>query len=221
MQTIIDRSLQPETKDIDRINIPQAKKFTLDNGIPVYTLTAGFQDLVKIEFLFLNQEFDVNRPLLNSATNRMLSDGTSNYTAQQLADHIDYYGSFFETDENSDFTSIMIYSLNKYLEATLPFVSDIIHDPVFPSLELDTFIRNNKQNLTVENEKVSSLARRKFNEVIFGEKHPYGYLVQTSDFDKLNREHLKEYFKKKYTTSNCVIIVSGLVKDDAVKLLNK
>ena len=221
MQTIIDRSLQPSTTDIDKIDIPQAKKFTLDNGIPVYTLTAGLQDLVKVEFLFLNKDFDVNDPLLNSATNRMLLDGTTKYTAQQLADHIDYYGSFFETDENSDFSSIMLYSLNKHLEATLPFVSDILHDPIFPLTELETYIRNNKQRLNVDNEKVSSLARRKFNEVIFGEKHPYGYLVQATDFDKLNREHLKEHFKKKYSPSNCVIIVSGLVKDDAVKLLNK
>ena len=221
MQTIIDRSLQPSTTDIDKIDIPKAKKFILDNGIPVYTLTAGLQDLVKVEFLFLNKNFDVNDPLLNSATNRMLSDGTTKYTAQQLADHIDYYGSFFETDENSDFSSIMLYSLNKHLEATLPFVSDILHDPIFPLSELETYIRNNKQILNVENEKVSSLARRKFNEVIFGEKHPYGYLAQTSDFDKLNREHLKEHFKKKYSPANCVIIVSGLVKDDAVKLLNK
>ncbi len=221
MQTIIDRSLQPSTTDIDKIDIPQAKKFTLDNGIPVYTLTAGLQDLVKVEFLFLNKDFDVNDPLLNSATNRMLSDGTTKYSAQQLADHIDYYGSFFETDENSDFSSIMLYSLNKHLEATLPFVSDILHDPIFPLTELETYIRNSKQRLNVDNEKVSSLARRKFNEVIFGEKHPYGYLVQTTDFDKLNREHLMEHFKKKYSPSNCVIIVSGLVKDDVVKLLNK
>ena len=221
MQTIIDRSLQPSTTDIDKIDIPQAKKFLLDNGIPVFTLSAGLQDLVKVEFLFLNKDFEVNDPLLNSATNRMLSDGTTKYTAQQLADHIDYYGSFFETDENSDFSSIMLYSLNKHLEATLPFVSDILHNPIFPASELETYIRNNKQRLIVENEKVSSLARRKFNEVIFGEKHPYGYFVQTSDFDKLKREHLNEHFKKKYSPSNCVIIVSGLVKDDSVKLLNK
>ena len=96
-----------------------------------------------------------------------------------------------------------------------------MHNPIFPASELETYIRNNKQRLIVENEKVSSLARRKFNEVIFGEKHPYGYFVQTSDFDKLKREHLNEHFKKKYSPSNCVIIVSGLVKDDSVKLLNK
>ena len=221
MQTIIDRTSQPSTKEIEKIDIPHAKKYILDNGIPVFALNAGFQDLVKIEFLFFNREFNLTRPLLNSATNRMLSEGTSKYTGQQLADHIDYYGSFYETDENSDFTSVMLYSLNKHLSSTLPFVSDIIHDPVFPQQELETYIRNNKQRLNVENEKVSSLARRKFNEVIFGDKHPYGYYVQTEDYDKLNKEYLKEHYKNKYTSSNCVIIISGIVKEDSISLLNK
>ena len=74
MQTIIDRSLPPATREIDKIDIPQARKFTLDNGIPVYAISAGFQDLVKVEFLFPNNTFNVNRPLLNSATNKMLAD---------------------------------------------------------------------------------------------------------------------------------------------------
>ena len=213
--------MQPATLDIGKINIPQAKKYTLDNGIPVYALSAGFQDLVKVEFLFFNNSFDVNHPLLHSATNRMLAEGTSKFTGQQLADKIDYYGAFYETDENSDFSSVMLYSLNKHLESTLPFVSDIIHDPVFPVMELETYIRNSKQRLTVDNEKVSSVARRKFSEVIFGSNHSYGYYVQVEDYEKLRTENLKEYYKSKYNIENCTIIVSGLIKEDTINLINK
>jgi len=220
MQTVIDRALQPEIKEIGKIDIRQAKKFTLDNGIPVYSINAGFQELVKIEFIFHNKSFDVNRPLLNSATNRMLSEGTSKYTGQQLADHIDYYGSFYETDENFDFTSVILFSLNKYVESTLPFIGEIIHDPVFPLRELDIYKRNSRQRLTVENEKVSSMARRKFNEVIFGNAHPYGYFTQTDDYDKLQQEQLKAHFHEKYSPANCTIIISGLIKDNLVGILN-
>ena len=158
---------------------------------------------------------------MNSATNRTLAEGTSKYNSQQLADHIDYYGAFYETDENWDYTSVMLYTLNKHLEATLPFLSDIIHDPVFPIGELDIFIQNYKQRLVVENEKVNSVARRKFNEIIFGKTHPYGYFVGTDDYDKLNREDLVVHHRNKYDPANCTIIISGLVKDQSVNLLNK
>ena len=47
---------------------------------------------------------------------------------------------------------------------------------VFPESELGVYKQNNKQRLIVENEKVGSIARRKFNNILFGDVHPYGYL---------------------------------------------
>lgn len=212
--------MQPGIREIGKIEIQQAKKHSLNNGIPVYLINAGFQELVKIEFIFHNKGFDPSKSLLNSATNRMLAEGTSRYSAQELADHIDYYGSFYETDENYDYTSVVLFSLNKYLESTLPYVSNIIYDPVFPSRELDIYKQNNKQRLIVENEKVSSVSRRKFNEVIFGNLHPYGYFTQPTDYDTLKQEHLQSHYQLKYLPENCTIIVSGLINENLVGILN-
>ena len=52
MSVTLDRINQPLRKEIQKIDVPQAKKYTLDNGIEVYALNAGFQDLVKVELLF-------------------------------------------------------------------------------------------------------------------------------------------------------------------------
>ncbi len=221
MQTILDRKEAPSSNKIKSFNLIQAKKNVLDNGIPVYSINAGYQDLAKIEFIFPNISFDLKRPLLNSATNRLMSEGTSKYTSQQLADHIDYYGSFFETEENSDFTSVILFTLNKHLEATLPFIRDLIQDPVFPESEVGVYVQNSKQQLVVDNERTSSITRRKFNEIIFGEKHPYGYYVKGDDFDTINRENLIGHHKNKYIPQNCTIIISGVVKDETIKILNK
>ena len=152
MQTILDRKEAPSSNKIESFNLIQAKKNVLDNGIPVYSINAGYQDLIKIEFIFRNISFDIKKPLLNSATNRLMSEGTSKYNSQQLADHIDYYGSFFETEENSDFTTVILFTLNKHLEATIPFIRDLIQDPVFPESEVGVYIQNSKQQLVVDNE---------------------------------------------------------------------
>lgn len=221
MTMIIDRINQPSRMGIQKMNVPQAKKYTSDNGIEVYAINAGFQELVKVELLFNNIDFDPNKPLLNSATNRMMAEGTSKYSAQQIADMIDYYGSFYETDENSDFCSLIVYSLTKYLNDTLPYVSALLEEPVFPEKELGIFKQNNKQRLIVDNEKVGSIARRKFGEIIFGKNHPYGFYIQPENYDSLTSDDLKAFHQKKYSPSNCMIIVSGLVSDDTIKILNK
>ncbi len=221
MSLTIDRINQPSRMGIQKMNVPQAKKYTLDNGIEVYAINAGFQELVKVELLFNNVDFDPAKPLLNSATNRMMAEGTVNYSAQQIADMIDYYGSFYETDENSDFCSIILYSLNKYLNYTLPLVSTVLENPIFPERELSIFKQNNKQRLIVDNEKVGSVARRKFGEIIFGSEHPYGYYIKPENYDSLTTDDLKAFHAEKYSPSNCIIIVSGLVSDETIKILNR
>ena len=221
MTLILDRINQPHRLEIQKIEVPEAQKYTLDNGILVYSINAGFQDLVKVELLFQNPTFDPKLPLNNSATNRMMAEGTSKFTAQQIADMIDYYGSFYETDENSDFCSVILYSLNKYLKQTLPYVSELMYDPIFPEKELGIYKQNNKQRLIVDNEKVMSVARRKFGEIIFGKQHPYGFYVEPEDYDKIFSKDLVEFHKAKYDPSNCIIIVSGMVTDETIKLLNE
>src|SRR5436190_19583650 len=100
MELTLDRSLPPLASKIDRFDITQAKKHLLDNGIPVYSINSGFQEVVKIEFIFPNTKFRVHQPILNSSTNLLLAEGTSKYNSQQLADRIDYYGAFRETRED-------------------------------------------------------------------------------------------------------------------------
>ncbi len=140
----IDRKKTPEPKDIGVIKIQEAEKSTLDNGIPVYSVNAGFQDLIKVELFFKNSSFDFSVPLVNTATNRMLSEGSKKHSALELAEMIDSYGAFYETEESSDSCSVILFTLNKYLDQTLPILREIITEAVFPENELATF----RQNLT-------------------------------------------------------------------------
>src|SRR5579859_6321497 len=94
----IDRTQSPLTSDIEEINIEQVKKQTLDNGIPLYSISAGFQDVIRVEFIFPNPQFNAQNPLLATSANRLLNEGTTKHSAQQLAEMIDYYGAFYETE---------------------------------------------------------------------------------------------------------------------------
>jgi zinc protease len=217
----LDRTTPPVLKEIGSMHIPEPTKYTLDNGIEVYAINAGFQELVKVEFLFRNDSYDPAQPLVNYATHRMMSEGTKNHTALQLADAIDYYGAFYETEENADFNSANLFTLNKYLGETLPHVKEILTEAVFPEKEFSVYRQNNRQRLQVENEKVGSLSRRKFAEVLYGSKHQYGHFTTPEDYDALQRDWLIEHYRRKYTASRCLIIVSGMVDDKIISLLNR
>jgi len=216
---MINRTSAPDFKQVEHIDLIHAESLILDNGLKAFIVNAGEQELVRVELIFKNVNWDVSKPLQAFASNSMLNDGTGKLNAEQIAEQIDYYGAFLQTDYSYDHSTVILYTLNKHLAATLPVVKAIITDSVFPQMELDTFIRNQKQKLSVDMEKNDFISRRVFNKAIFGDTI-YGYTIGPKDYDELLREDLLDYFEKAYQPKNCTIIASGKVTADAVKLIN-
>jgi len=217
---MIDRVLAPVFREVENIELIKAKPHVLNNGLKIFTVSGGSQDLVRIEFIFSNIKYDASKPLQTFAANSMLNDGTSEFTSSQIADKIDYYGAFLQTDYSNDQSSVTLFSLNKHLASTLPIVKAIISDSIFPQVELDTLIRNQKQKLSVNLEKNDFISRKVLNKVLFGDTL-YGYDVGFDDYDKLTRDQVKDYFREAYQPKNCTVIMSGTVKDETIKLVDE
>jgi len=217
---MIDRALAPVYGEVENIELIRAKSLVLANGLKLFSIDGGEQDLVRIEFIFSNTNYDSAKPLQTFATNTMLNDGTSELSSTQIADKIDYYGAFLQTEYANDHSTVTLFTLNKHLANTLPIVKAIISDSIFPQVELDTLIRNQKQKLSVSLEKNDFLSRKTFSHVLFGDTL-YGYDIAAADYDKLSRDQLNTYFKLAYQPKNCTVIISGKVNEDTITLIDK
>ena len=217
---MIDRTLAPAFRQVEHIHLIKAEPVVLDNNIKLYVIKGGEQELVRIELVFKNVNWNSAKPLQAYTVNSMLVEGTSKLNAQQIAERIDYYGAFLQVDYNYDYSTVVLYTLTKYLEATIPVVKDIVTDSVFAEAELQTFKTNQKQKLLVSLEKNDYLGRRLFNNTLFGDTI-YGYKTEVFDYDNLDRSQLLEYFEAAYQPENCTIIASGKIDDNSIGLLNK
>jgi zinc protease len=217
---MLNRTQAPEFKTIDKIDIIKANEQFLDNGIPVYTINAGSQELTRVEFIFKAGMFYQDRALLASTTNTLLENGTSKHNALQLSEGIDFYGSFLELGVGQDYSCVTLYSLNKYLNESLVFVEEILKDSVFPQSEMEIHLTNKKQKHQINSQKVSHLARRKFTELLYGESHPYGRDVKLEDFDTLKQKEILEFYKNHYSSKNCYVVVAGNLPKDLFNTLN-
>lgn len=220
MQTL-DRKTPPPFRTIEKIEMIKASEHRLRNNVPVYAVNAGTQEVIKIEFLFCAGMYQQKMVLQADGVNSMLEEGTSKMNAAQIADAIDYYGAFLETGVSQDHASVVLYTLNKHLKATLPVVEQLIKDSIFPDDEFETHLQNKKQKLLVNNQKVATVARKRFAEALFGPKHPYGIVVEETDFDVIKTNHLKEFYSTYYRANNCKIILAGKVNDDTYTLLDE
>lgn len=216
----LDRKTAPAFKTVEKIELIKAASHKLRNNIPVYSVNAGTQNLIKIECMFPAGMYQQEMPLQAVTVNSMLEEGTSRLSSIQIAEMVDYYGAYMETSVSQDYASVFLYTLNKHLKATLPVLEQAIKDSVFPQSELDIHIRNKKQKFLVNNQKVATIARKHFTELLFGSKHPYGINVQEADFDNIRRSHLLDFYTANYKSNDCKIIVSGRVDDEALKLID-
>jgi zinc protease len=215
---MLDRTLTPEFKAIDGINLITPGYSKLNNGCNLYWFNSGEQELVRIEWIFSNLRFNPEKPLLNVAVNTMLAEGTSKLSASEIADAVDYYGAFLQVDYGFDQSQVSLYCLNKHLEHTLPVIKAILTDSVFPEKELQTFIRNQQQKLQVSLQKNDFVARRLFNRALFGNTM-YGISPDAADYEKIQREDLQIHFKQMYQPNNCTLIVSGKVDDHTLNAI--
>lgn len=216
---MLNRTLAPESKQVDEINFIEPLKQTLDNGIPVFTINAGKQELVRIEFIFENVNWDASKPLQAIAVSHLINNGTGQLSAREIADKVDYYGAFLQTEYGADQTCVKLYTLNKHLPAVLPIVRSILNESIFPEQELAIFIQNQKQSLQVNLQKNDFLARKHFANALFGDT-PYGSNIGLSDYDGIKRPDLLHYFEAAYQPENCTIFVAGKFDEQEFNTLN-
>jgi zinc protease len=217
----MDRLKAPEFKQVTKVDLQKATDQTLDNGMPLYVVNAGTQEVMKIEFIFGAGMRNRDYPMVASAVNDMLDEGTSTRKAMDIAEELDFYGAFIESEVTHDHAIFTLWTLNKYLDESLVIVKDILFNAAFPETELGVYIDNRRQKYIVDSEKVSVLARRRFAELLFGEKHGYGVSTKPDDFARITRGELQQFHREFYHAGNGCILAAGNIPDSLRTKLNQ
>lgn len=216
----IDRTKAPRFNELDELTFIHPETHFLANGVKVNVLSGGSQEIVKIDFIFKAGTFHQTKPLVASATNNLLKEGTKNYTAFEIAEGIDQFGAYLQTSADFDDATITLYTLNIHLKSVLDYFKEVVVFPAFDQNEFNIYINNALEKFKVSMEKVSYVARKESMQQIFGSDNPYGANATIKDFEKIAREDVVQFHHSFYRLSNCEIIVAGKVTDECINLLN-
>lgn len=214
---MINRNQSPGISLPKNIDIQPADLLSTESGIPVFVIEAGTQDVVKIELVFAAGNIAADMPLLSLATNDLLDEGTSKHTSAALAEALDFYGAYLQTENGPDWSSVSLFSLNKFADQTLPYLTELITSPLFPENEIKTYRQQGKQHLEVNLNKVDFLARRNFFKTLYGNEHPYGRLTEERHYNEINTRLLLNYHQEKYINGLKAIFLSGRPGKSTIK----
>lgn len=207
----LDRTIAPKVKALTNVEFLHPMNITLSNGIPLNVIDVGVQDVVRMDVLFEGGQWLQKQKLQSLFTNRMLREGTASFSSYELSRQLDFYGSWMEFANYPKYTSITLYSLNKYIDKTLALLHSAITEPLFPEKELTTLKDRSKQQFLVHLSKVSFLANRLLFKSLYGEEHPLGIHTRQEDFDAMNVKLLQSYHQDHYHSAGCSFYLSGKI----------
>lgn len=193
----------------DKITVPAPESTVLPNGIPLHVLDCSDRDVARVSFVFRAGTSFQETPFSASSTANLLAEGTAGSTARQIAERLDFYGSFYEVSLDRDYAIITFVSLLKFFPQTLEVAREILLTPAFDENEVSIYCNKRKQRLAVERSKAAFQAREIFGQAIFGTGHPYGISYPESQYEDLAREQLEEFYRRRYTAENCFVVCSG------------
>ena len=207
---------RPSIRIPERVDVPTARLATLGNGVRLYLLENHDQQVVRLSFVF--GAGSSRQTTLFSATSaaNLLSEGSDRFTARQIAEQLDFYGSYFDIAVDRDVVVVSFCALSKFVMPTLQTAEEILLRPSFPQQEFDSYRIKRRQRLEIERRKVDVRVREAFAAAMFGADHPYGISAPEAAYDTLTREAVVDFYRRHYTADNCFVVCSGDLSDEAL-----
>lgn len=215
---MLNRAIAPPSKPISHIHVPQMQSITLKNGHKLHFFEAKNAEVLRLELFWNAGVIYENIPSLANFTAKMLTEGTSKYSASHIISQIDQYGAFIETNAGLERISITIYTLTRHLEKVLEWVNETINDSVFPENEWENLRQISRQNLRINQQKNSHQASNYFKKYIFGEKNPFGQFLTEEYLDFLQHPHLKDFFNTKIKNQPIEGILVGNFAENTLQI---
>lgn len=217
-----DRSKAPQIHDAIEFDyrLPPISRQQLDNGIPLFWLSAGVQDVAEIDFVFPAGIWQEQKPAVALATGGLIKNGSSTQSAHQINESLEFFGANLRVSTGDDFCIVSLYAMTAHLPKLLPVVFDILTDAIFPEHEVSLHKQNAVQRLLVNLRQCEFVANQRIDALIFGEAHPYGRYSKVEKIEALEREDLVRFYRERYAFRDMRIFMGGKVGDAEVGLLN-
>ena len=216
---MLDRTIPPPFQTVGKIALKRAESSFTSNGVPIHVINAGIQPAIRIEFVFRSGKWYEQSNGTSFLTARLLTEGTRDRSAAEVAALFEQNGAFIETTPGLDLTTLTLFCLEHQVEKVVPLLTEIVSQPAFPQDELEIVRANQIQNLKINNEKSGFLANKNFRKLIFGNIHPYGRILEEKNLKSLKREDLVAHHSD--LMSDFEVLVSGKVTDTVLAHLEK
>ena len=217
----MNRTIAPDLKPINHIDILTPKRIDLGHGIDLLWLDDIPDDTIKLDLIWNAGSKYQTKPLISQCTNQLLFSGNQQVISNEIAESIDVLGGYLSHAHGKDYGGFTVFGLKDSITDIFDIVASSFNMGYFPHNELEKWITIKKKEFELNLEKVNFQARRLFTEKLFGNDHPYGKLSHINDFDEINQEDLRSFYKQNYLASKPTFFLVGNAPERLIDNLKK
>ena len=202
----VDRTKVPESGPTPEINLGEAVKHELKNGLKLILVKND-----KLPRVFFNLFID-SQPILegektgiSSVTSDLLGKGTKKVSKDEFIEKIDFMGA----NLNLSATGASGSSLSKFFPELLEMLADGLLNPIFNEEEFEKSIERFKEAIKADENSVPAAARRVENILAYGKNHPNSEYGTLESLEKIQFDDIEEFFNKNFVPNNSYMIVIG------------
>jgi zinc protease len=141
----------------------------------------------------------------------MLTRGSENHDYDAFNAAVENVGASLTISADLHSTDISITSLAEDFEQMIRLLADIIRRPTFPVEHIERLRRMKLVHIQEREQDTASVAARRFNEGLFGSRHPYGRAIDgyTETVAALQRHDLVTFHARNYSPHGAILVVAG------------
>lgn len=211
----INRTDPPALLPIDRIDFIHPEIHCIDGAAKLFHM-----DKVPNETSRFDLYFDAGTirgaKAVASMVNGLLLSGNKDWKSVDIQQEIDNLGGYYDSGISHEDAYISVHALRENVLPILKIIVSALEQLRFEETEIDELIRERKQKLRVNHEKVNFLAQREFQQKLFNGTS-YGHVLDEQDYDAIDRQQLVDFFETHYLKGLHKVVVIGDLKAEEIE----
>ena len=197
------------------IAIPNLHRSVLANGITLIVVENQAADIISGRFFFKGAGTIVEQSAkagLAHLVSAVITKGTENLSALEIAEKIESIGAGLGTDASTDYFSLSLKTVSSDFPPILKLLSEIVRSPTFPESEVELERKLTLQAIRSQKEQPFNVAFNQLRQQMYP-NHPYGISVLGTEASvgDLTRQDLTQYHQTYFRPDNLVISLSGRI----------
>ena len=135
----INRKRGPAISNKFDLRISDVLPGELDNGIPLYELNTGTQDIIKVELVYKAGRIHEKKPAVSKSAVKLILEGSESRSSEETAHIFDYHGAVFKAESTMEYFSVSLVCLNSHFEKLWPVWLDTVLNPAYRDEDLDKY----------------------------------------------------------------------------------